>query len=536
MNSEYDAKPTEIAREALKRLAQSKIPPTPDNFHKVYNQITGNSPTQVSEVYARMLIELAKEFPRHTQRLLDCANTLEKAAQDRNWLKYKTILTQFFAADESRAEGLDTTQPNGSQMTAAATAFDVGVHDDVNHQLVELLSRLLEYTAVALKQDASIVETAGVLAVQVRNIRNNKEMQQFRQSLEQFCSGLESYGEHCNILQQGLCRLLNMLINSTEQLLSEDQWAKAQIADVRESMSDTLNIETITQAEQSLKEIIQRESQVKDRLTEARVIIKQAAVSLISNLEEISNETGDYHDKLEHFSGKVNQSNGIEDLSLLIDAIIQETMQVKKNVSVYRDVILTSRAEVRSALRQVNQLETKLQEMNTKMHEDYLTGVLNRRGFDDAYQRAVSMANREHKPVCFALLDIDDFKKLNDTYGHDVGDNVLIYLVEAVKEIVRLEDIVSRYGGEEFTILLPNVALDQAATVILRIRRHLTKKFFLYENKRILVTFSAGVAQYQPGETQPSLYKRADKALYIAKANGKNQVVTENELPRLEAE
>lgn len=535
MNSEHDVKPSEIAREALKRLAQSKIPPTPDNFHKVYNQITGNSPTQVSEVYARMLVELAKEFPRHTQRLLDCANALEKAAQDRNWLKYKTTLTHFFAVEASESGGVDMAQSNQLQTAATETARDVDVHD-INHQLVELLSRLLEYNAVALKQDASIVKTADELAVQVRNIRNAEEMQRFRQSLEQFCGRLESHGEHCNILQQGLCRLLNVLIHSTEQLLSEDQWAKAQIADVRESMSDTLNIETITRAEQSLKEIIQRESQVKDRLTEARVIIKQTAVSLISNLEEISNETGDYHDKLEHFSGKVNQSNGIEDLSLLIDAIVQETMQVQKNVSVYRDVILTSRAEVRSALRQVNQLETKLQEMNTKMHEDHLTGVLNRRGFDDAYQRAVSMANREHKPVCFALLDIDDFKKLNDTYGHDVGDNVLIYLVEAVKEIVRLEDIVSRYGGEEFTILLPNVALDQAATVIMRIRRHLTKKFFLYENKRILVTFSAGVAQYQPGETQPSLYKRADKALYIAKANGKNQVVTENELPRLEAE
>ena len=84
----------------------------------------------------------------------------------------------------------------------------------------------------------------------------------------------------------------------------------------------------------------------------------------------------------------------------------------------------------------------------------------------------------------------------------------------------------SRYGGEEFVILLPNTELEEAVHILSRIRRNLTKKFFLHENKRLLITFSAGVAQLQPGELQESIFKRADEALYRAKEGGKNQILT----------
>jgi len=128
--------------------------------------------------------------------------------------------------------------------------------------------------------------------------------------------------------------------------------------------------------------------------------------------------------------------------------------------------------------------------------------------------------------LCYALLDIDNFKQLNDAYGHTVGDDALVYLVDAVKETTRPEDIVSRYGGEEFVILLPKTTIEEAVQILSRIRRNLTKKFFLHENKRLLITFSAGVAQFQPGESPESIFKRADEALYRAKKGGKNQILT----------
>jgi len=167
--------------------------------------------------------------------------------------------------------------------------------------------------------------------------------------------------------------------------------------------------------------------------------------------------------------------------------------------------------------------------MGEKVQEDHLTGIFNRRGLDSAFEREISRAERNHEPLCFVLLDIDNFKQLNDTHGHKVGDDALVFLVGAIKETTRAEDIVSRYGGEEFAILLPNTVLEEALLISSRILRNLTKKFFLYENKRLLITFSAGVAQYQPGESQESIFKRADQAMYKAKKTGKNQILAAEE-------
>lgn len=253
--------------------------------------------------------------------------------------------------------------------------------------------------------------------------------------------------------------------------------------------------------------------------------MRQMATSLISNLEELADATGEYHDKLSYYSEQINHTDDIEGINQLLAEIMQETRTVQKSVLNYRNDLLSARAKVDEAHNQINQLENKLLEMSEKVHEDHLTGILNRRGFDNAYIQEVAHATRHQTPLCFALLDIDNFKQLNDTHGHHVGDYALIYLVEAVKETVRRSDVISRYGGEEFTILLPNTALKEAISTIARIRRYLTKKFFLHENKRLLITFSAGVTQYQAGESQEDLFKRADEALYRAKKNGKNQVV-----------
>jgi diguanylate cyclase len=123
------------------------------------------------------------------------------------------------------------------------------------------------------------------------------------------------------------------------------------------------------------------------------------------------------------------------------------------------------------------------------------------------------------------MLDLDNFKKLNDTHGHAAGDAALVHLAKVIRHTVRPTDVIARYGGEEFVIILTDTDLDAAVSITVRLQRELTKRFFLHNNERLLVTFSAGVAQFRKGEEEEQLVQRADQAMYQAKVQGKNQVV-----------
>jgi diguanylate cyclase len=122
------------------------------------------------------------------------------------------------------------------------------------------------------------------------------------------------------------------------------------------------------------------------------------------------------------------------------------------------------------------------------------------------------------------VIDLDNFKNLNDTHGHQAGDEALVHLVKVVKALLRPTDDIGRFGGEEFVILLPETTLEAGRMAIERLQRELTKQFFLANNEKLLITFSAGVAQLRPGESEADLVKRADQAMYRAKQSGKNRV------------
>ena len=130
--------------------------------------------------------------------------------------------------------------------------------------------------------------------------------------------------------------------------------------------------------------------------------------------------------------------------------------------------------------------------------------------------------------LAVGLIDIDNFKKLNDTLGHAAGDVALQKLAAQVREQLRPRDTVARFGGEEFVVLLPETTLEAGRIAIERLQRELTKQFFLANNERLLITFSAGVVQLRRGESEAEVVRRADQAMYRAKAAGKNRVVAQD--------
>lgn len=155
---------------------------------------------------------------------------------------------------------------------------------------------------------------------------------------------------------------------------------------------------------------------------------------------------------------------------------------------------------------------------------DPLTGVGNRGALDSSLEREVQLAHRQETPLSLLTIDIDHFKRINDEHGHPVGDCVLQSVAAALTNAVRASDLVYRYGGEEFVVLLTNTAAKDAQMVAERIREAVAESDYECEGHAIQSTISIGVAALKPRETGESLFERADDALYEAKHSGRNRV------------
>ena len=169
-------------------------------------------------------------------------------------------------------------------------------------------------------------------------------------------------------------------------------------------------------------------------------------------------------------------------------------------------------------------LEQKNRELETLASTDMLTGIRSRRNFFDIAEQYILTAKRENKPLAFVMLDIDFFKKVNDTYGHMCGDEVLKNLTKIVSANLRKSDIFGRIGGEEFAIMLNNVDKNGALNVAQKIRKEISNNILELKGIKINITASLGLAMLEHEDTLDSLYNRADKALYTSKQNGRNRV------------
>lgn len=176
----------------------------------------------------------------------------------------------------------------------------------------------------------------------------------------------------------------------------------------------------------------------------------------------------------------------------------------------------------------ISDYENSLQQKNVALHvlasTDDLTGVMNRRLFGEVSNRYFETSQRDNLPLSLLLFDLDNFKKVNDTYGHQAGDQMLIRFAEAIKLFLRKSDIVARVGGEEFAVLLFETDMEGAFTLAEKIRTLVESISIDYEGEKVSVTTSIGIAQHSKGDKAfNTIYERADKALYRAKKEGRNR-------------
>jgi diguanylate cyclase (GGDEF)-like protein len=173
-------------------------------------------------------------------------------------------------------------------------------------------------------------------------------------------------------------------------------------------------------------------------------------------------------------------------------------------------------------------LEMIQKELEHKATHDSLTGLLNRAAFLDVLEREISRCRREHRSLVATILDLDHFKRINDSYGHQVGDDVLIGTGGCLRAALRDYDVTGRYGGEEFVLLLPGMNRAEAEARLDTIRREIASQSYSVEDRKVQVTASFGFAIPRGDDTVRTLLARADKALYRAKAEGRNRVCFED--------
>ncbi len=156
---------------------------------------------------------------------------------------------------------------------------------------------------------------------------------------------------------------------------------------------------------------------------------------------------------------------------------------------------------------------------------DGLTQLINKKHFKEVLSREISRSQRQKEPLALCMMDIDFFKKINDTHGHQAGDHLLVEVTKLIKQQIRKEDVFARYGGEEFCLLLPNSTHESAYTVAEKIRQTIAETTLSFNNKAISVTLSIGIAMLQNASVDGDHFiEYADAKLYHSKQNGRNQV------------
>jgi len=513
-----DKKPFEIARETLKQLTTRKMVPTPTNYQALYNEIAGIPSVQHFPI--DILRDIAKALPTKTPGQQKQRGLLESAIDRMSWDGVKMALVHYggFVPQNDDNGGGSASMPIEVKSAPSPTA------PALTTEFLGQMGRLIEFTQPALGNDD---ERFGELTKTVTSAlrQSGSDVLTLKTLLLSYTDRVSFVAEDQAEIKKTLLKLLHLVFENIAELSLEEQWLKGQMETLMQAATPPLTLRRLDEVERLLKDVIFKQKDAKERSLQAQNEMRQMLATFIDRLSEMAKSSGTFHQKLEDNARQIEQAKTIEEIAPLLKEVVSATRNMANQT-------LTSSEELQAMRERVNQTDAELAKLHQELdrvsiqaRHDPLTGALNRQGLDEALERELSTVRRKDTPLCMALLDIDNFKKLNDTLGHDTGDAALSHLAKVARESMRPQDTLARYGGEEFVILLPDTPLDKGIEAMTRLQRELTKKFFLSGAEKVLITFSAGVAQLAPNESGTDAIKRADKAMYLAKRAGKNRVV-----------
>lgn len=246
--------------------------------------------------------------------------------------------------------------------------------------------------------------------------------------------------------------------------------------------------------------------------------------------KSLMNLTGDSRTFHEDLLGTTNRIKGFIELKDIQELKSKITAEVHELNRAVRDKQKREQTQFAQLSEQIISLQKRLEEAKVEASLDGLTGIANRRNFDFTIQRWVIAHEKNEEPFTIALFDLDNFKEINDSFGHQVGDQVLISAAMEIARSIRSSDFLARYGGEEFVVLSSRTKLAESQKRFAALLQYIENLQFECKSAEkgdlaVTLTASCGVAEYALGESASDLIKRADEALYEAKRAGKNQAI-----------
>ena len=257
-------------------------------------------------------------------------------------------------------------------------------------------------------------------------------------------------------------------------------------------------------------------------INQASDIVNKTIANVTGIVNDARELTSDYSVALNGFQGQLHDNMSADEVQLLLAPILAQTQSMLKENQ-------RLESELKDSSDTMDELKRELDLVRKEALTDSLTGVANRKSFDVNIKRLIDDTKRKDNTFSMIMLDIDHFKEFNDNFGHQLGDQVLRLVARTLTDGVKGRDIVCRYGGEEFIVLLPETNIMGAERVASDIRMSVEERELVNKTtgeKIGHITISGGVAEYRAGESLDDIVERADNALYTAKNNGRNQIVT----------
>jgi len=410
---------------------------------------------------------------------------------------------------------------------------------DKDDESLRLTGKLLAQSLKRLSVPESQAKALGRLTRDAEQFDNAQALNNWSDSLSEWIKDLQN--EHQAMpANEALIQLLEH-IDLPEEFIEEVERLKERLAgDLTEaslsrSMTDTADLiaRARTQVQEEKNEIEAFLTDLTTRLTE----IDETLEGGVRSREEAVVERKAFDDKMslevQGIEDTVNHANDLNDLKTAIRSridAIQDHMKHHRDMESSREQ--RAQTEIEELSRQldtfqgeVSTLHNKLEAAREKATHDSLTGLPNRLAYEDRISEEIERARRYKHPLTLAVLDVDFFKKINDSYGHPAGDNVLKILAELFRKRTRESDFIARFGGEEFMLILTETDPESALSVADKLRQTVEEANFHFRENRVPVTISCGLTGYREGDEKGSLYERADTALYEAKESGRNRCI-----------